>query len=386
MMEFDEAKFRLVQLSNETGHHGLIIPEKGHTSAWDSWDDRWLRSYHFDMDTGKNISNGFPKFMNLNEGNGEYKITLDDLESAIKKSRVILTDKLDGSLLIRYVHNGNVYWRTRGGLTVGMDNSDELQTFFDDNPRLLDPSLYSDCSLLFEWVSPKNQIVIKYHDPALVLIGVIHNGNPPELMSWNRTIEVASGVGATVPAYFEIVTPSTLHDLVLFVQKNRDIEGVVLRIQDNQFGVRLVKIKSDHYKALHALRSNLTSARLVDLWIEWGKPTYDEYEERFVSTFDYECFEYARPAMSSMFDGVGEAIKCYNHIRNFVETNAELSQKEFALRVHQAYSEGTEKASACFTLRKGQGDVADKFWKKIILQNSKQYNMSMFSNSIGVEE
>ncbi len=56
-------------------------------------------------------------------------------------------------MLIRFVQDGVVRFRTRGWLGI-KDNSEELDGFCLDNPTFLDPNFAPRDSLLFEWTSP----------------------------------------------------------------------------------------------------------------------------------------------------------------------------------------------------------------------------------------
>ena len=148
----------------------LIIP--GHAVAnhqWREWGHRWLRSLHIDS-KDRIISLGFPKFMNLGEGFGRFNI---DQRQILRQTNQDLwaTLKIDGSLLIRFVQDGKVKWRTRGAFRVGVDNAWELDEIIPSYPVLSNPDYRTNDSLMFEWVSPLNQIVIKYDQPAIILVG-----------------------------------------------------------------------------------------------------------------------------------------------------------------------------------------------------------------------
>jgi len=122
----------------------------------------------------------------------------------------------------------------------------------------------------------------------------------------------------------------------------------------------------------------LTTSMLIDLWCQWGKPKYGEYAKLFDAAYDFECWQWALPAVSSMFDGIKVAQRIMEHIERFVEENRELDRKDFALLAQQKY-DGVRLA-ACFTLL-DRKELKDEFWKKLILQNCKDVELRMFQNT-----
>lgn len=348
--------------------------------TWTDWKLRWLRSLHVREDNSI-ISMGWPKFMNLGEGNGKYHVDAKDLLD--RTNDLYATLKVDGSLLIRYVDDDDVVrFRTRGSLQVGLDNAYELEEFFEQYPRLRDPEFYPNDSILFEWVSPANKIVISYNEPAIFLIGGIQyepnvpwwDANP-RLFTVDELVDVSENLEVPMVQVYPLRTADQVTKLIEDLKQNLDIEGFVLRFDKCQ---RMVKIKTEHYCTLHALRSQLTTALLIDFWRQWGKPSFKEYAEKFEKAYDFECWHWALPAVSSMYDGVRVATRIYDHIVRFVEENKGLARKDFALLAQQKYD--SVRLAACFTLLDGK-EVSGEFWKKLILQNCKEVEMRMFDKA-----
>jgi hypothetical protein len=377
-LPYDNEHFRIL----ENGDERLVLPAYGVGNAsWNNYDDRWYRSLHTDKE-GNVISCGFPKFMNLNEGVGEYKITMNDLMSYIGKKTMYATLKMDGSLLIRYVHDGKVKWRTRGSFGVGLDNAHEIEYFMKKYPVLTDPSWLTNISVLFEWVSPENKIVIDYKDPEIYMIGQILTPKDlqPKQLRWETVQKCADGVGIPFASWSSLSHKKSLDNFYNQLSERRDIEGYVFVIEDSSSkmlskSIRLVKLKTDQYKTLHALKSNLTTSSLVDSWLQWDPSDFLEYKERFIAAYDYECFEWAQDAILNMYGGVNKATEKLEHLAVFVGLNRNLSRKEFALKAQQAYNGVL--LSTAFALLDRQ-DVSNETWKKLILQNCDQINMSFF--------
>lgn len=379
--------FRIIQ-----GNNGekLITPEFG--TGNESWKDKshlWLRSLHIGPDDTV-ISVGFPKFFNCGDGPREFQITEKDL---LDKKDLVATLKYDGSLLCRYVQDGIVKFRTRGALQVGLDNKNEIDKFIKWYPKLNDPSVYPNISLLFEWCSPRNQIVIKYDKPQIILVGAVSYekntewyNNKFSLLTIKELEQISENLSSfddylmQCVEYFYLKNNTEVIALIERIKNDKIIEGYVIRMDGEQ---NLVKVKSDHYFILHSLKSNLTSESITELFLSWNQPSFEEFKKKFESSYDYETFAVALPAISSVYDGLKIANKIFDHIKNFVEINKNLSRKEFAIKAKQAYQD--HKLAACFSLLDNK-PLKNNFIKSLILQNSKQYSFSMFKKNIPQDE
>lgn len=364
-------KFRIIEGKNG---EKLITPEFGVGN--DSWEDKktlWYRSLHIGPDD-KVISCGFKKFFNIGEGVLHSQVTEKDL---LNKKDLIATLKYDGSLLIRFVHNGTIRWRTRGSLEVGLDNKDEILGFIQKYPLLSDPTFCSNLSLLLEWVSPANQIVIKYPEPDIILVGAVwYNKNLPwydnefKLLTIKELTDISSLSGIKLVDNFKLNNKNEIIKLIEKLKTEKEIEGYVIRFNNEQ---DLVKVKSNHYFILHALKSNLNSEALIDLFFSWDRPDFCVFQDQFEKTYDYETWQTIMPAISSMYDGIKIANRILMHIEIFVLEyqngfSEAKSRKEFALLAKQKYQ--NEKLSACFSLLDNK-PLNKNTYKTWIFQNCK---------------
>lgn len=114
------------------------------------------------------VSLGFPKFFNY----GEFGADAIDrkIERAISDGSALLTAKEDGTLIIRSVYQGQVIWRTRNSFDLGPFH-DPVMELVNRDPLLTRADCNDDVHMLFEYVSPSNQIVIRYDVPNLILLG-----------------------------------------------------------------------------------------------------------------------------------------------------------------------------------------------------------------------
>ena len=185
------------------------------------------------------VATPFPKFFNY----GERAAPIPDLPFEA-------TEKIDGSLIILFHHEGR--WRavTRGAF----DGPQALwaQAFVD----ALDPSpLTPGVTYLAEATYPENRIVIAYKEATLRLLAA-YDQRGFEL-SYDEVAEAARalGLGAAERQAFD-----SLVDLASFTKDLPvDREGFVVRFAD---GHRL-KFKGDAYSRLHALIAGITP---LNIW------------------------------------------------------------------------------------------------------------------------
>lgn len=365
MQKFDiPTNFRIQQQNNEL----LVTPEMAvGNSCWKNWRDRWLRSLHLDANDGHIISCGWPKFMNLCEGLDKYKTDIYDLYYH-SKNGILATLKFDGTLLIRYVQNGKVKFRTRGSFKVGVDNRDELKIFEQKYPKLFNPKFYSNISLLLEWTTPTNTIIIKYSEPELILIGAINYAKNVSwraanimLIRWSDLRNISQILNVKLPHYFYIDSSNQLDQLIEQLKHDKEIEGFVLRFDDEQ---KLVKLKTKHYFLLHGLKSNLNINRLIDLWLEWNKPIYTVYKQNFIDIFDYEGWIFAKDMIDAMYKSILKVYDDLAEIKLFVDQMRHIDRKRFAKAARTNY-DGTH-LSSCFIFLDNK-ELNVNSWKKLIL-------------------
>lgn len=236
----------------------LIYPKR---NKWD-WesDEKWLRSIIVD-DKGHILSCSFPKFGNYNE----FKDDTNILNSALRNGDVVrFSNKEDGSLCIRSVINGEVIFRTRGTAFGGSDHNN-LPSFgkrfrhIAENkyPILLDPKYKSNITLLFEYISPENAIVIHYKESDLIFLGAVkHNLT---LLNWDELNEISKNDKLNLVKLH--ILPNDPNEILEKIKIWKS-EGIVARTNNDQ---TLVKIKSAYYLANHRMRFGMNYLSIVDM-------------------------------------------------------------------------------------------------------------------------
>lgn len=306
-------------LITERGGYRLVVPSK---TKW-TWrpEETFWRSVIVDAE-GHPVSVGFPKFFNV----GEQPDNELRLARAMAEGRVTFTDKLDGSLIIRSVIDGEVVFRTRGTFDGGDAHGPAVRALVARRyPQLLDASLEPERSLLFEFVSPDFTIVIPYPEADLVLLGGTEH-RPGGLLPRTYAAELARECRLPLVRHDEL--PSDLAQMRETVQALTDREGVVASIDD---GAELLKVKGARYLAAHAMRFSFVPRRIA----EYARERDIREREVFVETlradgYDWEIAEQTLGAFDLIAGAMREADERLAEAEAFTAAHEGLSRKEFA--------------------------------------------------------
>lgn len=290
------------------------------------------------------VSRSFDRFFNYGESDQEYHI---------KDVRAV--EKMDGSLIGLFYHDGQWLYRTRSvimpeGEINGLDVTwkDIIEPLMPSLPFMTASAdmldLYEDTFIL-ELVAPHNRVVVRYNEPALRLLAVrdrfgtyagtdycdfiaqkLDFGRPREYNfdSWDEALEAAKEL------------PNLEEGFVFYTNWDNPV----------------LKIKNPAYVAAHHLRGEgvLNPKRICDLII-MGE--VDEYLSVFPE--DDEILAPYVQAHRRMVDSVHLAWKYYGRVAD---------QKEFAMKVKD-----TPFAAILFSMKKGL--TYSEAWSRMT-QNSKR--------------
>ena len=359
-MKIDIQKVDLTQfMVHEHSLNGEIVYliQPQHIGTKWTQDNKHMRSVVVNY-AGEVISAGFPKFTNWGENPDHFPVP-----NSLKHCTVV--EKLDGSLLIVSKYNGQYILRTRGTVDAStLANGHELEIFNNTIlSKLADNNDTWDYSVLFEWLSPINKIVLNYGDePSWRLIGFINHINY-SLAQQDMLDAMAKKYGFDRPPTY---TFSSIEDLLKDVDQWRGKEGVVVYSKNDQM---LHKVKGAWYLALHHLKSELSNIeKVMDVWLEQGMPDYQTFYNYIFTTFDYELAEQCRGMISRIVDAKKEVDKIVWGMNIFVNTRLRLlsTRKEQAEQVISAYG-NTNRASFLFKLLDGKS-LSKEEYKKLLFQ------------------
>lgn len=335
----------------------LVFPIKG---AWADWtkDNLIQRSSMWNMN-GEPVSLSYKKFFNWDE----------QPETAFqpknfKRDQVDLVEKIDGSTLIVSKYKGELITRTRGTTSAyKLDNGFEIDMLKQKYPKAFafeDESV----SYIYEWVSPINKIVLNYgEDPDMYLTGVIRHKDY-SLVSQSEVDEIAKEFEVKRPARFNF---SSIEEMLKGVEALKGQEGLCCYCNNGQ---DIRKVKSAWYLALHRMKSELGSyEKVMDLYFTLDRPSYTDFYNYVMNTFDFELAEQAKSHMSKVCDGMKEVNQIMIAMKAKAESLKHLPRKDAALRILADYGE-TNRSGMVFSYLDGK-DLKTNDMKKLLFQVSK---------------
>jgi hypothetical protein len=315
-----------------------------------------LRSALVDAD-GEIISLGQKKFFNYTE-----KPDLYPCPDSHKDWTIL--DKLDGSLLTWTVtRKNNLIARTRGTVSARIhDNGYEIDYFLDKYPKIKTCGVFPDYSLLTEWTSPTMKIVLDYGtEPDIVLLDIISHVDGNYLPA-DKVDEFAKDLGLRRPEKFKF---NSLKDIVDNCQTLKGREGYVLAFNGNQ---NRVKLKGLTYLTLHRFKAQATLENTVDLFFEYGCPSFSDFQNKLKQNFDEDCAALVLGFCSEICDAFKEIDKITEGFRGFIAKNQTLTRKDIALKILNSYGgEGNNRAGFVFKIYDGK-TLDESSIKKLLYQ------------------
>ena len=307
-------------------------------------ENKYLRSTVID-EKGVIIWAAFPKFTNYGENQDNFPVP-----KSLEGCNII--SKLDGSLLSWTKINGKILARTRGTFDGRkLKNGHEIDLFIKKYDKMVNhnPSDTWDYSIITEWVSPLNVIVLRYtNEPKLFLTGkVYHSDYRLETQSELDKLAVRFEMSRPDRYYF-----NSLDDLIKTSKELKNLEGFVLYSSGDQV---LHKLKSEDYLIKHRLKSELSSLdRVLDLYFAWEMPSHEQFTILFLQNFDYELLNSCRHFIQNIMEAKDEVNSFVSYLSGFVEKSKELDQKSFAFLAIKEY---TDCSWVAFQMRKGVFNV-----------------------------
>lgn len=265
---------------------------------------RECRGIVFDAD-GKLISRPFHKFFNINEREETASHRID-----LTRPHEIMV-KADGSMLRPVLINGIIVPMTRKGYTEVAQQAWK-EAVDDLNISEMHGYLKNGFTPIYEFVSPRNKIVVEYDRPRWILLAVRENFSGRYL-----DISVAEELKTDFPSMH-------VDDFVKEVKNTnipgKELEGYVINFDDGH----KVKIKTEDYLRLHRVIDTFESEKNI-LNIILNGQTDDLYPE----------LEEKKKNQLRAFEGeINHRVSIHaSKVRSEVDALKDLSQKEFALWV-----------------------------------------------------
>lgn len=327
-------KFYISQRNIESvGDVYLITPKK---TMFD-WRRKYyhLRSVMTDLN-GNILCSGFPKFKNYGEDPASDK----EVERIISSGNVVVPEKLDGSLIIRTVINGVVNIRTRGSHTVSEEFSGVMSLVKEKHSILLDNSFNPESTLLFEFCSPQNKIVVDYEEPQLILLGemIYSKNNMPSFSGdINKLSALASNIGCKMPKLYSM--PSNLSDIISEVKTWKGVEGVVVWAKRKDGSYILTKIKSEDYLAIHRLKFNFTKRNAFLIFYLKSITDINSLKDHLYNIgLDWEVVSEAESYLNEYLNAVNSVKQRISEISYQISRDLSLDRASFAKKYSKIMS------------------------------------------------
>lgn len=311
MLSLEELASRDFKLTEKDGLV-LVQPSPDKNLNRSNWkrDELPYRSVIIEKATGNVVSAGFPKFFNYGEG-GPSHIENSHLRKSLQNGEFTLTEKIDGSLAIRYVYNGEVRWRTRGTLEE-TDMVRAIKQTASKYPCLSDPEFAYWESMLFEFVHPDFPIVVRYWTPDLILLGRIRHEDF-HLHPYKEVKTCAQTNSLPVVPYVVFPQNGSIETLIEEIDNWKGREGVVARCGPGE--KTLIKIKSAEYLLRHRLRFSLTVKTIRQICWDNHMECIEDFEEWLKDQkADWELIEAITPLIHKYFQIRNEAVRSYGRL------------------------------------------------------------------------
>ena len=280
------------------------------------------RGHMFRIENGNPVlaSLPFKKFFNL----GENPMTMD-LDLSFENIDSIYY-KEDGSLISTYLDgNGELRLKSKTALTstMAIEAMSILPTI---KKPFADRSLLEYCTALandnktviMEYVSPKNRIVLPYEQCDLVVLGVRDNET---FETWSTDDLRSTGLDIYCAENKEFEDAADFEAFFNSIPKMKGIEGYVVTLKDGT----IFKKKTDEYVSLHHAKDSVTSPRrLMDVILNEAS---DDIKQMFKDdTQALREIENMEIFVSHLVAGLMKPVDAFYH------KNSKLERKEYAIK------------------------------------------------------
>jgi len=310
------------------------------------------------------VSRGFDKFFNLGENSKSDKML-------VAAKSIDYLNKEDGSLLIWGHHNGQLIHRTRGTVTAEiMPNGNEIEFLINKYKNLVEwVKTHSNFSVLTEWLTPTNIIVISgYDEPQLKFLGVIDN-QTGELIKYENLIEIALEIDVPLVERFQY---TSIKECVQDVNAWRGKEGVVVYLRNDKGDTTLLKIKSEWYLKLHRIATGMSSIKnVLDVFMDSPRyTTFQEFYDYIVRTMDFEVAEKIKIEIQKIVDEYAAYLKILEQIKFDVDNIKKINDRKSQAKIILENYKGSLSAIAFSTL--DNKTIPDKVMFNLLLENLKK--------------
>jgi len=318
---------REVSIANENCF--LVFP--AHMGVTWTKDNLHFRSSIWNTD-GELVSASFKKFFNWNE-QPELAYSINSLTA---DGGCHIVEKIDGSTLILSKYKNELIVRTRGTLDINLLHSGpEIEELRFKYPSIFNNQHLDDgYSLIYEWCSPSNTIVIPHPKPELVFIGMISHDDY-SMQSQHRLDIIAKQYGWLRPKWYSF---DCVDNLISAVAKFKNIEGVCVYCNHDQ---DIRKLKGEEYLLKHRQKSLVGSKnQLINLFFENGCLPPKQFLNFVEGLVDFEVYTMCLPNIFSILETIEQVKILEIRMKSFVRgLSPELTRKQKVESIFTTYKD-----------------------------------------------
>ncbi|CAN7294154.1 RNA ligase [Mesorhizobium amorphae] len=253
---------------------------------------------------GRLIARPFHKFFNLGE-----RQRPEDIDWTVPH---VVLSKLDGSMVHPCVVRDELVFMTRMGVTA--QSTAALAHAGENIRRLSKCAVEAGTTVLFEFTSPENRVVIAYDQPSLTLLAARDNrtgrySTHQELQSLADQFDV--------PLIPSLQMTISTRDFLTIARSEEGIEGYVIVFDDGQ----RFKLKTAFYALRHKALSGLAYEKNILAWVAEG--AVDDVVPLLAADFAAELKAYQSVVVSGLNRHLGD-------LAAFVAGQSGRERKEFA--------------------------------------------------------
>ncbi len=244
---------------------------------------------------GTLMSRRLHKFFNVNERD-------ETQENQIDWSRPhVILEKLDGSMITPVYTQSGVRWGTKMGITDVSMGAELFVANHSNYERAAKDMQALGKTMVFEWCSRKQRIVIDYPVDRLVLIA-IRNNVSGEYESYEYLQAVAAQYDLDLVRAYK-GTAANMAALIAETRETEGMEGWIIRFDNGQ----MLKVKGDWYCRIHKTKDNITMEKNVielivndklddtkSFMLEEDRHRVEQFEAEFWNGFNYSVQSYER--------------------------------------------------------------------------------------------
>ena len=290
------------------------------TTFQDAVDAKKCRGTMFEI-SNKPVLASLPpdKFFNYAEG---------DVNHSNFSGKILVHEKLDGSLISTYMHNGELRLKSKGSINSSQAIEAMLWLELPKNSTLkqnmLDIMADNACTINLEWTGPQNRIVVGYESTELRVLSINMHDDGYTILNWEGT-DLPFAKQINLDEYCADLEEENLQSMVNKMYNETTGEGYVVSFLYGNNLQYQVKVKNHTYCNLHKIKDSISNPEaLAELIIRGGvDDVYDLFSDDMITINIIEDME-------------NVVVPIFNHMVATVEAfyfgNKDLTRKEYAIK------------------------------------------------------